>query len=174
MNRLLPLFAGILAFASCAGAQVRSSDGSDSLEAALQATLEECRKASVEGDIDRMSACLTDDYHQTDISGYVQDKTTWLNEYFKPLAELIKAGTFRWETYERSDVQIRIHGDAAIVIGALHLKGVGARPGPQHTWVPDPKYTLAGTLRFTHVYIRSNGKWLLTALHNQMMPPAKE
>ena len=171
MNRILPLFAGAVAFACCAGAQV-GSVAITSGEGELRATMEDCRKAGVDGDIEKMAACLTDDYHQTDISGDVQDKQTWLNEYFKPLAELIKSGKFRWETYERTDVQIRIHGNCAVVIGALRLKGVGARPGPQHAWVPDPEYVLQGTLRFTHVYLRENGKWRLTALHNQMPPPA--
>jgi hypothetical protein len=34
---------------------------------------------------------MADEYLQTDISGIA-----WLNEYFNPLAELIKAEKFRW------------------------------------------------------------------------------
>ena len=33
---------------------------------------------------------LADEYLQTDISGYVQNKATWLKEYFEPLAELTR------------------------------------------------------------------------------------
>lgn len=132
----------------------------------------ERRKASVEGDTDKIAGSLTDDYIQTDIGGYVQDKTTWLNEYFKPLAELIKAGKFHWGAFDEKDIQIRMHGDAAVVIGKLELKGSGATPTPQHTWVADPEARPSLTLRFTRVYIKRNGKWLLAALHNAVpLPP---
>jgi len=137
----------------------------------------ERRKASLEGDSEKVANSLADEYLQTDISGYVQDKSAWLNEYFRPLAELIKAGKFRWEVYEQKDVQLHVFGDCAVVIGRLEAKGAGARPTPQHTWVADPDASFSGTLRFTHVYIKRNGKWLLAALHNAVPlpppPPAK-
>jgi hypothetical protein len=140
-------------------------------DAELRDMMDKCRKASLEGDVETVADCLADEYHQTDISGYVQDKTGWLNEYFKPLAELIKAGKFRWEMYHRKDMQFRIYGDCAVVIGALELKGSGARPTPQHSWVADPNATFSVTLRFTYVYVKRNGKWLLAALHNQLPVP---
>jgi mannose-6-phosphate isomerase-like protein (cupin superfamily) len=144
-----------------------------SVEAELRAAMDERRKASLEGDTEQIASSLADEYLQTDISGYVQDKTAWLNEYFKPLAELIKAGKFRWEVYERKDVQIRMYGDCAVVMGTLEAKGSGARYVPaQHTWVADPNATFSGTLHFTHLNIRRNGKWLLVALQNAIaMPP---
>jgi ketosteroid isomerase-like protein len=133
----------------------------------------ERRKASLEGDSEKVASSIADDYLQTDISGYVQDKTTWLNEYFKPLAELIKAGKFRWEVFDEKDVRLRVYGDTAIVIGSLELKGSGARPdSARHTWVADPDASFSRVLRFTRVYVRRNGKWLLAALHNAVpLPP---
>jgi hypothetical protein len=121
---------------------------------------------------------MTDDYLQTDISGLVQNKDTWLKNYFITLADLIKAGKFRWETYDLKDVEIRIHGDTGIVIGALEAKGSGARFDiERHTWVADPNASFSGKLRFTRVYIRRDGKWLLAALQNAVplsMPAAKK
>ncbi len=141
-------------------------------EAELRAFMAELRKASIEGDVDAVANSMTDDYIQTDINGYRQDKTTWLNEYFRPLADLIKAGTFHWDEYERTSLQFRLYGDCAVVTGDLHAKGTGAKFGPQHTWVADPNASFSGTLHFTHVYIKQNGKWMLAALHNQMpLPP---
>ncbi len=102
-----------------------------------------------------------------------------MKEYFIPLAALIKAGTFRWDVFEHNDVQYHLYGDCAVVTGALHAKGTGATFVPQrHTGVADPHATFNGTLRFTHVYVRRNGKWLLAALHNAVpvtapTPPAK-
>jgi ketosteroid isomerase-like protein len=138
----------------------------------------ERRKASLEGDTEKVASSMADEYRQTDISGYVQDKTAWLKEYFNPLAELIKAGKFRWEVYEQKDVQLHRFGDCAVLIGKLEAKGSGARfSPPQHSWVADPNASFSGTLSFTHVYVKRNGKWLLVALHNAVPvpppPPAK-
>ena len=134
-------------------------------------------KASLEGDSDKVASLLADEYVQTDISGHVQDKPTWFKEYFNPIAELIKAGKFRWEVYDQKELQFRIYGDSAVVVGVLDAKGSGARWVPQsHTWEADPNASFSGTLRFTHVYVKRNGKLLLAALHNAvpfLPPPSK-
>jgi hypothetical protein len=142
-------------------------------ESELRGIEAERRNASIEGNTEKVASSIAEEYVQTDINGYVQDKNTWLSEYFKPLGELIKAGKFRWDVYEQKDVQLHIYGDSAAVIGSLELKGSGARPDrDRHTWVTDPNAGFSGTLRFTHVYIRRNGKWLLVALHNSApLPP---
>lgn len=150
--------------------QANSPQPADSAEADLRALMAELRKASVEGDVGTVANSITDDYIQTDINDYQQGKTTWLNEYFNPLADLIKAGKFHWDEYERTNLQFRFHGHCAIVTGELHAKGTGAKPGA-HTWVADPNASFSGTLHFTHVYIKQNGKWMLAALHNQIPPP---
>ncbi len=166
---------GIFLLAGCFWmAPLFAQTTSSSEEAELRAVMAECRKASAVGDSEKMASCLADEYLQTDIAGYVQDKTTWLNEYFKPLAELIKAGKFRWEVAEQKDVQLRMYGNAAVLIGRLELKGVGGRPTPQHTWVADPDAHLALSIRFTRVFIKRNGKWLLVALHNAVPLPPPE
>ena len=146
-------------------------DSSSNAEAELRTFMTELRRANIQGDVDTVANSITDDYIQTDINGYRQDKTTWLNEYFKPLADLIKAGKFHWDEYERTNLQFRFYGRCAIVTGELHAKGTGAKPAPRHTWVPDPNASFSGTLDFTHVYIKQNGKWMLAALHNQIPPP---
>ena len=143
----------------------------------IRATMEQMREASLAGDSARISHLMADDYLQTDISGHVQDKATWMKEYFKPIAELIKAGKFHWDIYERKDLQFRIYGTSAVVIGVLEAKGSGARWSPaEHTWVADPGGSFSGTLRFTHVYIKRNGRWVLAALHNAatFTPPPKQ
>ena len=160
----------LLLTACCWRAPLFAQATSSSSEAELRAAIAECRKAGP--DLEKFASCMADEYLQTDIAGYVQDKSTWLNEYYKPLAELIKAGKFRWEVYQEKDVQFRMYGDAAVVIGSLELKGTGARPTPEHTWVADPNASFNATLRFTRVWIKRNGKWLLAALHNAVpLPP---
>jgi len=54
----------------------------------------------------------------------------------------------------------------------LQTLALGPRPTPQHTWVADPDARPSLTLRFTRVYIKRDGKWLLAALHNAVpLPP---
>jgi hypothetical protein len=96
----------------CWGVSVCAQAPDSSSETELHAAMAECRNAALEGDLEKIAGCLADQYLQTDIAGYVQDKTAWLNEYAKPLAALIKAGKFRWEIYDPKDVQIRMYGDA--------------------------------------------------------------
>jgi hypothetical protein len=170
--RNLLTIAIFLLTACCWTAALFAQTTDSSTEAELRAVMFERRQASLEGDSEKIASSMADQYLQTDISGYVQDKAAWLNEYFRPLAELIKAGKFRWEVYEQKDVRLRMYGDSAVVIGRLEAKGSGARATPQHTWVADPNASFSGTLRFTHVYIKRNGKWLLVALHNALpLPP---
>jgi len=98
----------------------------DTTEAELRAAMAERLKASLQGDSAKAAALMTDDYIQTDISGHVQDKATWFKEYFDPVAELIKAGKFHWEIYEQKELQFRVYGNSAVVMGILEAKGIGA------------------------------------------------
>jgi hypothetical protein len=143
--------------------------GASSVEHDLRSAMDERHKAMVAGDTDVVERLTADEYVQTDISGYVQDKSAWLNEYFRPLAALMKASKFRWDTYEEKDVQIRSFDDTAIVIGSIALKGTGAKPSG-HTWVESPETTFAGTLRFTRVWVKRDGSWKLAALQNALIP----
>jgi hypothetical protein len=144
--------------------------GTSSVEAEVRAGMAERRKASLEGDTDKVESLMADEYLQTDVSGHIQNKSAWLTEYFKPLAALIKAGKFRWEVYEEKDVHIRLFGNAAVATGSLTLKPSGAIPVPGRGWVVSTQDVPARTLRFTRVYIKRNGKWLLAALHNAWLP----
>ncbi len=149
----------------------------DLAESQIRAVMAQGLAASLAGDSHKMASLMAEEYLQTDISGHVQDKSTWFKEYFNPVAELIRAGKFRWEVYDRKDVQFRIYGDAAVVIGTLEAKGNGARWVPQaHTWAADPSASFSGRLRFTQVYIKRNGRWLLAALHNAVpfTPPPSD
>jgi homoserine O-acetyltransferase/O-succinyltransferase len=142
-----------------------------SVERGLASAIADRHKALLAGDTDVVERLTADEYVQTDISGYVQDKSAWLNEYFRPLAMLMKAGKFRWDKYEEKDVQIRVFGTTAVVTGSMSLKGTGAKPSG-HTWVESPETTFAGTLRFTRVWVNRDGTWRLAALQNNLMKEA--
>jgi ketosteroid isomerase-like protein len=141
-------------------------------DAKLHSAMAERTTASLAGDVDTIESLTADGYLQTDIFGRVQSKSEWLAEYFKPLAVLIKGGQFRWDVWDEKDVQIREFGDVAVVVGSLTLKGSGASIVAGRGWVASPQSTIGPvTLRFTRLWIKRNGKWLLAALHNAMVPP---
>jgi len=140
-------------------------------EAELETTMAERTKASLEGDSVKIEGSIAAEYVQTDIAGRVQTKAQWLAEYFKPLAALIKTGQFRWDVWEEKDVQIRLFGSTAVVVGRLTLKGTGTSAIPGRGWVASPESSFGPTvLHFTRVWIKRDGKWLLAALHNAVAP----
>jgi hypothetical protein len=51
-----------------------------SAESEIRSVMAQLLKASLEGDSDKVASLMTDEYIQTDISGHVQDKATWLKE----------------------------------------------------------------------------------------------
>jgi ketosteroid isomerase-like protein len=173
--RIKTFFTAVL-LGFCCGTPMFGQTGTPSPEATLRAAIAERTRAILSGDSEAIARSIADEYRQTDISGYVQDKRTWLAEYFDPLATLIKSGKFHWDTFELRDSHIEMLGDCAVAIGELRLKGSGAKWGPMHTWTADSNATFEGTIRFTHVYVRRNGAWLLVALHNAIPthPPAQQ
>jgi ketosteroid isomerase-like protein len=161
------IFAGLLIFSSLAA---QTSARESSSQADLRKSMAERTKANIEGDTETIERLMADDYVQTDVLGHVQNKSEWLNQYFKPLAALIQAGKFRWEIYQEKDVQVRDFGDTAVVTGSLTLKPSGAIPVPGRGWVESSQDVPARTLRFTRVFVKRNGGWLLAALHNAWLP----
>jgi Domain of unknown function (DUF4440) len=145
--------------------------GVASSESELRAVMEALHRAALEGDSEKTAGLMTEEYVQTDISGHFEEKAEWLNTYARPLATLIKSGKFHWDSYAERDVETRLYDSTAIVMGVLDLKGTGARwSGPQLTWVADPDAHPALVLRFTRVFVRRDGRWLLAAIHNAAVP----
>ena len=147
------------------------SNPCSSAEVQVRAVMAELGKANVDGDADKAERLLAAEYLQTDISGHVQSGSEWLAEYFRPLAQLIKAGQFHWDLRDEKDVQIQLFGDTAVVVGSLTMKGSGATWQPDRGWVASPGASVGPlTFRFTRVFIKRGGKWLLAALHNAVVP----
>ena len=147
--------------------------GKTELEPELRSAMAARTKANLEGDTAKIESLMADEYVQTDISGHVQSKSQWLAEYFKPLAALIKSGQFHWDVWGEKDVQVRRFGDTVVVVGNLTLKGSGASPVSGRGWVASPQATIGPVvLHFTRIWIKRDGKWLLAALQNAVVPDA--
>ena len=155
-------------------AQETRAKGMSALEPALRAALAARERANREGDTAQIEALMAAEYVQTDIGGRVQTRSEWLASYFKPLAEMIRAGEFRWKRWEEEDVRAFLFGDTVVVVGRMTLEGEGATFVPGRDWVKSPGSHLGpATISFTRVWIKRDGKWLLAAIHNASPPPPR-
>ncbi len=70
----------------------------------------------------------------------------------------LDAGTLKFESYKISDLDVRLFGDAAVVIGHGDSK---------MEWKGE---SIAGREIFTDVFIRRDGKWLCVSSHSCDLP----
>jgi ketosteroid isomerase-like protein len=144
--------------------------GQSSAKDEVLAALAERDKAFVAGDETKMAQLMADDYLQTDVAGHVQDKQAWLNEYYRPLAHLLKSGETRCATFDRSEIVVRDLGDTVVVAGKQTFKLAGVNPwNPKVTFQPGPPRVL----RFTHVWIKRGRAWKLAVVHNAIPEEGK-
>jgi len=164
MRTLAPLL--VLLISATLPGMVQTAAGQSSAKAEVLAALAERDKAFVAGDETKVAQFMSEDYLQTDVSGNIQDKQAWLNEYYRPMAPLLKSGKTQWVTFDRSDIVVRDLGDTMVVAGKQTIKHVGVNPwNPTITTPPDSTRPPL-TLRFTHVWIKRGGAWKLAVVHN--------
>lgn len=162
MKRLLPLNVFLLAI-SCVISQAQSPDkkqaSTTSTEPELQQAIDKYYQAFYAGDVETVKRMTRDDYLQTDVYGNVQNKATWIAEYYMPLAERIKSGGLEMDAPKSSDLQVRRYGNVAVVIGRTTLKSsiVSGQAKPRD-------------LRFTQVWVKTNGEWERAVYHNAFVP----
>ena len=152
---------------------VQTVVGQSSAKDEVLAAFAERDKAFVAGDETKVAQFMSEDYLQTDVSGNIQDKQAWLNEYYRPMAPLLQSGKTRWVTFDRSDIVVRDLGDTMVVAGKQSIKHVGVNPwNPEVTTPPDSSRAPL-TLRFTHVWIKRGGAWKLAVVHNAIPRESK-
>jgi ketosteroid isomerase-like protein len=132
--------------------QSRAAQSSEDAE--LSKAVETYYAAFYRGDVETVKRMTRDDYLQTDVNGYVQDKAAWLAEYYMPIAARIKAG-LNLDEPASSDVQVRRYGSVAVRVGRTTLKSnvVSGKSTPVD-------------LRFTQVWVKSHGKWQRAVYQN--------
>ena len=147
-------------------ATVRSAVGQSTPKDEVLAALAGRDEAYLAGDETRLAQFMTEEYLQTDVAGNVFDKQTWLREFYRPLAPLLKSGKTRYVTFERSDLVVRDLGDTMVIAGKQTLKHVGVQPWNPKITIPSDSPRPPLTLRFTHVWVKRDGAWKLAAVHN--------
>ena len=96
---------------------------------------------------------LSDDFVLVSPGGSIRTKRDVIRELATP--------GLKMEPYEPQDVTIRLYADTAVVIGRMHQR-----------------YTLGGIkyaneLRYTDVYVKRKGKWLLVSAHTSILTPRR-
>lgn len=101
-------------------------------------------------DLAGLAAMLADEYIAIGEDGRVFDKTA-------ELAGLARPDRW-WDFAESDEYDVRIHGDAALLIGRWRAKGVNG----------DVAFDYAA--RFVAVYVRQNGQWRLAFNQSTAIP----
>lgn len=100
-------------------------------------------------DIAVLDGLLADDYVFTTSAGEVITKAQAMVDLQSP--------NLRVELFNHDDIQVRVYGNAAVVIGRSTVKG---RLRDQD---------LSGQYRYTRVYVRRQGRWQIVAAHLSRM-----
>jgi ketosteroid isomerase-like protein len=136
MKRLFAvvIFVGLAVTAS---GIVRAQSGNGEQE--VRGVLKEMIDADLKGDADALDRTTTDDYTITRDNGIVRSKAETLQG--------IKDGTTKFDSFELSDVRVRIYGATAVV--TFHGDIKGSRAGKD----------MSGQFREVRVFVKRGGKW---------------
>jgi ketosteroid isomerase-like protein len=113
-------------------------------EQQLKKLVEDWASAELRGDVSILGPMLTDNFIGIGSRGFMLTKEQWLARY--------TSGDFGHESLSWDEVQVRVHGDAAIVTGRETMKG---RYKDQ---------SVQGQSRATQVLVKQNEHWLLAAI----------
>ncbi len=148
MHRPILLASGFILTALVYAARVDSQELRDSTELARLEV--EWNEAHLRGDPDVLDRLWAEDLIVTVPSMRAMSKAESL--------AFARSGRMRFQRYETSSLQIRIHGDAAIVTGQLD------RVRELHGRMVEDYW------QFTKVYTRQDGNWRVVAFHASTVP----
>ena len=126
--------------------------GSDEQNTVLQ-TERDLAIAYLNSDADGIARGVMEDYTLTNSTGKITTRADDIDE--------AKKKDPKYEVFENHDMKVRVHGDAAVVTGKTHTKGVsGGKP-------------FDFQFQFTDTFIKDGGRGRLLAGHVSKLP-AKE
>ena len=101
--------------------------------------------ALVKGDMAFADGVTADDWMIIVDNGIVGDKAQRLKD--------VKDGTLKYEALDKSEMKVRVYGDAAVVTGRAQIK------------IRFKGQEVGGIDRFTEVFVRQGGKWRCVSTH---------
>lgn len=108
-------------------------------------TLRAVATAYLKGDTTAMSELFTEDFTLTNSTGEI---TTRRDEI-----ENAQSGAVRYQVFEHHDMAPRLYGDAAVVVGRMHVKGQAGLD------------FFDAEFEFTDTLVWQGGRWHLAATH---------
>ena len=143
----------VLALAFLASSLLVSAQESDEANAVLQ-TERDLAMAYQRGDADRIAQGVMEDYTLTSSTGKVTTRSDDIAQ--------AKKNDPKYEIFENYDMQARVHGDAAVVTGKTHTKGISGGK------------LFDSLFQFTDTFVKDGGRWRLLASHASKLPPKEK
>jgi ketosteroid isomerase-like protein len=109
--------------------------------------------AFVRGDVDMLDEMLTERYRHTNAGSMPLTKSQWLG-WIASRRSRMDEGRLKYDRYATEELDVVMTGDRAIVTG--RNRAVGTKEGEEFTV----------DIRFTHVWVRNEGKWKRAAFHD--------
>jgi ketosteroid isomerase-like protein len=138
-------------FSSRTSVQGQDPGGALSAKQQIESLEEERNRAIVRGDASVLDRMTSDDYTFITLRGELRTKSDIVKGF--------QSGSFRYQSRQISDLNIRVYGDSAVVTGRSTQKG--SENGKDYS----------GDYRFTRVYVKQNGRWLTIALQATLVQP---
>jgi ketosteroid isomerase-like protein len=130
-----------------------SAQESDEANAVLQ-TERDLAAAYQRSDADGIAQGVMEDYTLTHSTGKVTTRADDIAE--------AKKNDPKYEIFENYDMKARVHGDAAVVTGKTHTKGISG--GKPFDW----------QFQFTDTFVKDGGRWRLLASHASKLPATEK
>ena len=109
------------------------------------------------GDFETLDKMISKDYLHTNPSGNVIARKNWLS-WNASRAEAIKSGVLAINTYETSDLDIRIKNPTTAIVSGVN-KATGVNNGE----------AFETKVRFTHVWLFEEGAWKRAVFHDSYL-----
>ena len=141
----------LLAATSVVFAQTKSKkDSAMGAERELLKVNKEYDEGLVRGDTSALDLIFGEEFIYTSTSGEVVNKSQQL--------ELIRSGQMKIESGASDDIQVRLYGNMALVIGSFKAKG------------QFKGQAFDSTERYTSVWVKRGGRWQLIAEQGTLVP----
>jgi ketosteroid isomerase-like protein len=124
--------------------------GAGDVEQAVLAAHDKRIAATIAGDLAALGTMMTADLTYTHSSGVEEAKAEFL--------EGLKSGKYVYREITPRDRRVRVHGDAAIVSGPVHIV---IEPGGKRTELE---------LYFTELYVKEGGQWRMALWQSTRLP----
>jgi ketosteroid isomerase-like protein len=130
--------------------KVEKTNPNSKVEQEVKQVMADLGKALVARDVAMVERLLADDFTFTQPSSNVTDKAR--------MVEIVKTGSFIYESVEILESKVRIYGQTAVVNGRFNV--VGGSNGQSES----------RQIRFTSVYVKQKGRWQIVALQSNFIP----